>query len=134
MNRKHIKYHPSYRFTWDELNQMIQGQKNRMTRERAEYRRSQGRESRRNTRESIAEMSRYIASLQRIIQGSIQGTQSNSQGNNQDESAVPGQVTAGTQLQILRVSVGTTGGSIFDGRNEQARQRQQGQGRGHRRG
>ena len=115
MNNKQIKYHPSYRFTWDEMNQMTQGQRDRLTRERAEYRRSQGREPRRNTTQSIAEMSRQIAALRSLVQDSIQG----------DGSSIPGQVsTTGTQQsRISRVTIG----SAFGGRNGQAHERQGGE-------
>ena len=56
MNNKQIKYHPSYRFTWEEMNQMTQGQKDRLSRERAEYRRRQGLEPKRNVRDSVVEV------------------------------------------------------------------------------
>lgn len=119
MNNKQIKYHPSYRFTWEEMNQMSQGQKDRLTRERAEYRRSQGREPRRNVRESVAEVSRQIAELRSqfaLSTGSVQG----------DGNSIPGQVsTGGTQrTQVSQVTIG----SAFGGRNEQTQQRQRGRG------
>ena len=115
MNKKQIKYHPSYRFTWEELNQMTQGQRDRLTRERAEYRRSQGREPKRNTAQSIAEMSRQISALQSLVQGSVQS----------GGGSVPGQVSAdGTQQsQISRVTIG----SAFGGRNGQANEKRNNQ-------
>lgn len=119
MNNKRIKYHPSYRFTWEEMNQMTQGQKDRLARERAEYRQSQGRGPRRNVRESVAEMSRQIAELRnQIVTGSV--------GGQDDGQSVPGQVSTGAtqRTQVSQVTIG----SAFGGRNEQAQQRQQGRG------
>ena len=116
-NNQHIKYHPSYNFTSDELRNMTPGQRDRLKNERAAYRDRQGRHGggSRTTNQDrdaqIAELQSTIASLTSDHQGTA------------TQPEVPAQVNAGTaQSQISQVSLGSSG-SAFGGRNRQARTR-----------
>src|SRR5210317_2647115 len=111
-NGKHIKYHASYRFTHEELNQMTEGQRARMKREREEWRARNGRPPRNSNQDrdaAISELRSQIASLS---------------GEREDRS-VPTQVEATEQgSRISQVSIGSSGSS-FGGRSRQTRLRQQ---------
>lgn len=117
-NQQQIKYHPSYLFTREELKQMTQGQRDRLNRERAEYRQQQGlppRQQRQSNRQQIQALMSEVATLR---------------SNQEQQSAInpPEDISTGQNTQISQVTMGTAGGGIIGGRNQQARQRQRGGG------
>lgn len=120
-NGQHIKYHPSYNFTPDEMRNMTSGQRNRLTRERQEYRERNGRGGRLTNRERDSQ----IAELRSVV-SSLRGDRTNRGDGDSNHEDVPDQVETETvnQSQISQVSIGSSG-SGMGGRNRQARRRLQ---------
>ena len=114
-NRQQIQYHPSYLFTREEINQMTQGQKDRLNRERAEYRQPQGLPPRRSRQEREQQIQTLISEV-----ATLRSNQEQMSTMNPPES-----IEADQQTRISQVTIGTAGSSIIGGRNQQARQRQQ---------
>ena len=114
-NRQQIQYHPSYLFSREELSQMTQGQRERLNRERAEYRERQGLPPRRNRQTQEQRIQALISEVATLR-------------SNQEERSIsnpPGNIETDNQTRISQVTTGTAGDSIIGGRNQQARQRQQ---------
>ena len=111
-NRQHIQYHPSYLFTREELQQMTQGQRDRLKRERAEYRERQGissRQQRTTQRQQIQALMSEVATLRSV----------------QEQMSIPGDINVNRRTDVSQVTTGSSGGGIIGGRNQQARQCQQ---------
>lgn len=111
-NGKKIKYHASYRFPDEQMRQFTDAQRDRLRRERDEYK------ARKNpARAEIAELRSAITTMSQIIQ----------------QGSVPSQVnddTAASTAEISQITTGTAGQSIIGGRNQQQQQRQSGGRRG----
>lgn len=108
-NGQRINYHPSFRFTDEELALFTEEQKTRMQRQRAEWNRRNGRNGNNNngggnqTQRELAEIRSTLASLV------------------QRQGSIPDAVSTNQQTQVSQVSQGSTG----RGRNAQQRRRQQ---------
>ena len=114
-NGKQIKYHPSYDIPDEDFHQMTPGQKDRMKRERAQYRESNGNTPRGGGQQNrIAQLERQIQALQQSISGSEAGAD------------IPREIPQGGSVAPTQVSQVTanSGGSIMGGRRAQQQRRQ----------
>lgn len=113
-NGKKIKYHASYRFTDDQMRQFTDEQRDRLRREREEYK------ARKNpARAEIAELRSAINTMSSNMSQIIQ----------QQGGSVPEEVDgnpAASTADISQITTGTAGRSIIGGRNQQSHQRQNG--------
>ena len=116
-NQQRIQYHPSYLFSREELCQMTQGQRERLKRERAEYRERQGLPPRRNRQTQQQQIQALMSEVATLRTNQEQGSIMNP----------PGDINTDQQTRISQITVGTAGTGIIGGRNQQARQRQQNQ-------
>ena len=91
---------------------MTQGQRDRLKRERAEYRERQGissRQQRTTQRQQIQALMSEVATLRSV----------------QEQMSIPGDINVNRRTDVSQVTTGSSGGGIIGGRNQQARQRQQ---------
>lgn len=111
-NGDKIWYHPSYHFPKRHLWAMTDRQRDRMLKERAAYRESQG-------LPAIPRQQRQAAQAQQATQtqlAELRAELASIRSNN-----VPPTVATGeSATQISQVTVGTNGGSVMGGRNQQA--------------
>lgn len=108
-NGEKIWYHPSYYFPQTQIRAMSEPQRERLLNERAAYRQSQGLPPRRPRQPRQASQQSQIAELRAELASIRSGS-------------VPPDVTADERsaAQISQITMGTAGGSVMGGRNQQA--------------
>ncbi|CAJ1955077.1 unnamed protein product [Cylindrotheca closterium] len=112
-NGEKIWYHPSYRFSRAHLQAFTNKQRERMAKERAAYRESQGLPARRAT--ARATQTQQVETQLAELRAEVASIRSNN---------VPATIPAEAATQISQVTMGTTGTTAMGGRNQQANNQQ----------
>ncbi|CAJ1959303.1 unnamed protein product [Cylindrotheca closterium] len=112
-NGEKIWYHPSYLFSRTHLQAFTNKQRERMAKERAAYRESQGLPARRATGQ--AAQTQQVETQLAELQAEVASIRSNN---------VPATIPAKAATQISQVTMGTTGTTAMGGCNQQANNQQ----------
>ncbi|CAJ1937394.1 unnamed protein product [Cylindrotheca closterium] len=108
-NGEKIWYHPSYHFSPTHLQAFANKQRERITKERAAYRESQGLPATRTTRQ--AAQTQQVEMQLAELRAEVASMKSNN---------VPATIPAEAATQISHVTMGTAGSTAMGGRNQQA--------------